>query len=135
MNDMTSDFIIRWKTIVAGKDLVSLQKVLAEDAVFYSPVVFKPYQGRTPVTFLLANVIEVFGELTYTHVYNNGAGGIVMQFETSVDAPGKTLQVEGVDIFQLNEKGLVEEMRVMLRPLNATQAVAQLMQARLSGAP
>ena len=127
------DFIPTWKQIVAEKDLNALQAILAEDVVFYSPVVFKPYQGRTPVTFLLANVIEVFGELTYTQAYTNDEGGIVLQFETSVDAPDKTMLVEGVDIFQLNEAGLVQEMRVMLRPLSATQAVAQLMLARMGG--
>ncbi|MCO6450666.1 MAG: nuclear transport factor 2 family protein [Caldilineales bacterium] len=125
------NFISTWKQIVAAKDLNALQNILAEDVVFYSPVVFKPYQGRTPVTFLLANVIEVFGELNYTHAYTNDEGGVVLQFETSVDAPDKTMLVEGVDIFQLNEAGLVQEMQVMLRPLSATQAVAQLMQARL----
>ncbi|MCP4166813.1 MAG: nuclear transport factor 2 family protein [Chloroflexi bacterium] len=124
-------FIEQWKTIVANKDITALQAILAEEVIFYSPAVFKPYQGRTAVTLLLANVIAVFDELDYTHIYSNDQGGIVMQFQTSVDTPEKIMLVEGVDIFQLNAGGLISDMRVMLRPLSATQAVAQLMLERL----
>ena len=133
MKRSTSDFIRRWEATVASRDLNTLSLLLAEDVTFYSPAVFKPYQGRTAVTLLLGHVMKVFGDLLYTGVYGNDEDGLVMQFETSVDTPEKRFVVEGVDIFQLDEEGLVRELRVMLRPLTATQAVAQMMQASMRG--
>ncbi len=134
MPSITEQFISRWKTIVAEKDMQSLFDILDPDVVFYSPVVFKPYQGREAATFLLANVIEVFGELTYTDTFANESGGVVMHFQTSINTPEKTMQIEGVDIFQLDDSGLIKDMRVLVRPLSAAQALALAMQERIARA-
>ncbi len=135
-NPRIGDFILRWERIVANRDMQGLFDLLAPDVQFYSPAVFKPYQGREAVTFLLAHVIEVFGDLAYTHHYHNDQGGVVMQFQTSVEAAdgsGRRLTLEGVDIFQLNERGQVQEMRVLIRPLFGLQALAAAMQSRVVG--
>lgn len=133
MHPTTAHFITRWKTIVAERDMQGLFDILMPDVVFYSPAVFKPYQGREAATFLLANVIQVFGELTYTDVFTSERVGVVLQFTTAIDTPDKTMQIEGVDIFQLTDEGLVQEMRVMIRPLSALQALATAMQERMTG--
>ena len=132
MPPITAQFIARWKTIVAEKNIQGLFDILASDVVFYSPAVFKPYQGREAATFLLANVIQIFDELTYTDIFTNDSGGVVMQFTTNIDTPDKRMQIEGVDIFQLTDGGLVQELRVMIRPLSALQALALVMQQQMS---
>lgn len=133
MHSQASQFIAAWKDVVARRDIDGLAGLLAPDAVFRSPAVFKPYHGRQAVVFLLSQVIQVFGNLTYIHVYANEQNGVVMQFETTVSGSDKPLFVEGVDIFQLNDEGLIREMTVMIRPLRALQGVATAMEARLAG--
>jgi len=132
MSPTSTQFIARWKKVVAEKDMQDLFDILAPDVVFYSPAVFKPYLGREAATFLLTSVIQVFNELTYTDIFANESGGVVLQFKTNIDTPDKRMQIEGVDIFQLTDKGLVQEMRVMIRPLSALQALTAAMQKQIS---
>jgi hypothetical protein len=126
------DFVDRWKATVAGRDVGGLESLLTEDVVFRSPVVHAPTVGRGPTTLLLAAVLEVFGELEYTHVYVEEPHGVTLQFETSVPAEdGRRLDVEGVDVFGLDEAGRIASLTVMLRPLSAVQAVGARMREQL----
>jgi hypothetical protein len=128
----TAAFVERWEAAVASADLVAVESLLAEDVVFRSPALFRPTVGRGPTTLVLAAVIEVFGELRYTHRYVEEPDGITLQFETSVEADeGRRLDVEGVDVFRLDPHGRIASLTVMLRPLNATQAVAARMREQL----
>lgn len=127
-------FADRWEEAVADRDSAAVAALLADDIVFRSPAVHRPYQGRETVAALLGHVIEVFGDLTYTAVYGSGEGGIVMQFETGVSGPDRVFQLEGVDIFRLDADGKVSELCVMIRPLSGLQALAAAMAARLGAA-
>ena len=122
------DFIDRWEAAVAANDLDTMAAMFVEDAIFRSPAVFKPYQGRAVIRGILGLVMQVFGPLTYTNVWSNDHGGVVMQFATTVPGPDKRLDIEGVDIFQLDEQGQITELRVMIRPLRGLQAVAGAME-------
>ena len=131
---MTSarEFVDRWKTTVARRDVGALEALLAEDVVFRSPVVHRPTTGRGPTTLVLAAVLEVFGELVYTHAYLDEPHGVTLQFETSVLADDRRrLDVEGVDVFRLDDAGRIAALTVMLRPLTATQAVGARMREHL----
>jgi hypothetical protein len=69
--------------------------------------------------------------VTHTHL-SGEPNGVTLQFETSVDADdGRRLEVEGVDVFRLDSEGRIASLTVMLRPLNATQAVASRMREQL----
>ena len=53
-------------------------------------------------------------------------------FETTVaDDNGRLLEVEGVDVFRLDDAGRVTTLTVMLRPLSAVQAVGARMREQL----
>jgi hypothetical protein len=127
------DFIIRWEAAVAANDLDSMAAMFAEDAIFRSPAVFKPYQGLATIRGILGLVMQVFGPLTYTNVWGNDHGGVVMQFATTVPSGDKRLEIEGVDIFQLDGQGQIAELRVMIRPLRGLQAVAVAMERLMGG--
>ncbi len=131
MND--HHFTARWEAAVAGNDLDAMAAMFTEDAIFRSPAVFKPYQGRAVIQGILGLVMQVFGPLTYTNVWTNDRGGVVMQFATTVPGPDKRLDIEGVDIFQLDEQGQITELRVMIRPLRGLQAVAAAMERLMGG--
>lgn len=125
-------FVERWKGVVESRDVGALESLLAEDVRFLSPVVFRPTIGRGPTTLVLAAVLEVFGDLRYTHAYVDEPGGVTLQFETSVTADdGRRLDVEGVDVFRLDEAGRIVSLTVMLRPLSAVQAVGARMREQL----
>jgi hypothetical protein len=126
------DFVDRWKATAADRDVGGLESLLTEDVVFRSPVVHAPTVGCEPTTLLLAAVLEVFGELEYTHIYVEEPHGVTLQFEASVPADdGRRLDVEGVDVFGLDEEGRIVSLTVMLRPLSAVQAVGARMREQL----
>jgi ketosteroid isomerase-like protein len=128
----TETFVERWEAAVASADLESVEALLADDVTFRSPALFRPTVGRGPTTLVLAAVLQVFGELRYTHRYLDEPDGVTLQFETSVEADdGSRLEVEGVDVFRLDPHGRIASLTVMLRPLNATQAVAARMREQL----
>ena len=55
-----------FRTAVEGGDLDVAVALLADDVVFRSPAVFRPYQGRDPVETILRTVFGVFEDFRYT---------------------------------------------------------------------
>ncbi len=132
MTSPAQGFVDRWKETIESRDVGGLESLLAEDVVFRSPVVHAPTVGRGPTTLLLAAVLEVFGALEYTHTYVEEPNGVTLLFETSVLADdGRRLDVEGVDVFGLDQEGRIASLTVMLRPLSAVQAVGARMREQL----
>ena len=127
-----TSFVERWKATVAARDVGALETLLAEEVEFLSPLVFRPTIGRGPTMLLLAAVLEVFGDLEYTHAYLDEPGGVTLQFETTVAGDGgRRLEVEGVDVFRLDDAGRIVSLTVMLRPLSAALAVGARMREQL----
>ena len=72
-------------------------------------------------------MLEVFGDLGYTHAYLDEPGGVTLQFETSVAGDGgRRLEVEGVDIFRLDDAGSSTVSRALaaLTVMHARQLAA-----------
>lgn len=131
MNQQLSEFVQAWIDGVARHDMASLAALFADDAIFRSPAVFRPYQGRQTVMQILSLVDQVFQDLKYDHVFSNDQGGVVLQFRTTVLGSEKELEIQGVDIFQLGADGLIQEMTVMIRPLRGLQGLATAMEKRM----
>ncbi len=102
-------------------------ELFREDATFRSPVVFKPYEGRDRVLKVLRaaeRVLGVGGSFRYVHQLEDPQDRVaVLEFVTEVD--GK--QVEGIDKLTFDEDGRIAELKVMLRPASALQAVGARM--------
>ena len=102
--------------------------LLAEDAVFYSPVVHAPQRGRKLVASYLGAAFHVFLNPTFEYVREIvGASDAMLEFETELDG----IQVNGVDLIKWNEAGQIVEFKVMVRPLKAITMVHQRMAALL----
>ena len=99
---------------------------IADDVVFRSPAVHKPYHGKENVDGILRLVATVFENFRYTAEWRDGATSILF-FEAEVG--DRALQ--GVDILEENTDGLFERFTVMIRPLSGLQAVAAAMAQRL----
>ena len=99
---------------------------LADDVEFRSPAVYKPYRGRDTVLALLGVVAQVFENFRYAAEWHDGRTTILF-FEANVGER----DLQGVDILEHGDNGLVERFTVMIRPLSGLQAVAAAVQARL----
>ena len=124
---MIADVIARWHRHLAGELPGGLDELLADDVVFYSPVVYTPQRGK-PVTARYLDAASrtlvggAGGDFRYTRQVLSGDTA-VLEFETSVD--GRF--VNGVDIIRCDDAGRIVEFRVMLRPLQGIQAVHEQM--------
>jgi len=113
------------RAIEAGDDEAAIA-TLAEDVVFRSPAVYRPYHGRDQVEGILRLAATVFEGFRYTNEWRDGQTTVLF-FEANV---GRR-ELQGIDILEENGDGLVERFTVMIRPLSGLQAVAQAMAARI----
>ncbi|GAA2532056.1 MULTISPECIES: nuclear transport factor 2 family protein [Streptomyces] len=114
------------KAIEAG-DLDAVVALLAEDVVFTSPVVFKPYTGRPITGAILRAVAEVFEDIRYVREINDTGGrDHALVFTARVG----DREINGCDFIHVGDDGLIDELTVMVRPLSGAQALAAAMGAR-----
>jgi len=104
-----------WHEIVRDLDPGRLDEVLAEDCVFYSPVVHTPQEGRELTKFYLAGVMMVFNDTFHYIKQVVTKEHAVLEFVCEVDG----ITINGVDIITFNSEGKIEEFKVMIRPLKA----------------
>ncbi|MEO6204337.1 MAG: nuclear transport factor 2 family protein [Mycobacteriales bacterium] len=127
---MIEQLVEQWHRVVEG-DADLLPHLLADDVVFYSPVVFTPQRGKDITLLYLQGAARVLNSGGFTYTKQVLAGDTaVLEFETTVD--GKL--INGVDIITGNDEGKIVEFRVMLRPLQAINLVHQKMGELLAGA-
>jgi hypothetical protein len=116
-----------FRTALEEGDLDQVADLFHEDAVFRSPVLFKPYEGRVQVLRVLRaaeRVLDVGGRFRYLHQLEDPNDRVaILEFATEVD--GK--QVEGIDKLTFGDDGLIIELKVMIRPASALQVVGARM--------
>jgi hypothetical protein len=113
------------KAVEAG-DIDALVECLAEDVVFKSPIVFRPYVGKAVVGSILRAVARVFVDFRYTSELDDGAHSALV-FEAKVG----NREVQGIDLIEANETGLVARLTVFVRPLSGAHALADAVKAEL----
>lgn len=102
---------------------------LADDVVFKSPVVFKPYEGKEAVSTLLRFVAEVFEDFRYIAELESD-DGMAMIFEARVGDK----QLQGLDFLRFDAEDKIKEFIVMVRPMSGMHALAEAMKAKLEAA-
>jgi hypothetical protein len=142
--------IHRWHLLLRGELEGGVDALLHPDVVFRSPIVYTPQRGRDITKLYLsaagatlagaspasADAGPAFGEessFRYTKQILQGHHAM-LEFETEVD--GK--YANGVDIITCDDDGLIVEFTVMMRPLQAINAVHAQMKAileRLNSGP
>jgi hypothetical protein len=110
------------------RDAAAVEALLADDVVFRSPALFKPYAGRAATMVFLRAAMETFEEFRYVGAYaeDNGRGHVLM-FAASVGGR----ELEGADFIRLDETGRVSDFRVMIRPMSGLIALAEAMAPRV----
>ena len=116
-----------FRSAVEDGDIDAAIECLSPDVRFRSPAVFRPYEGKEAVGFLLRNVFEVFQDFAYDDELTDGNRSVLF-FRTRV---GERL-LEAIDDLTVGEDGRIVDFRVMVRPLSGALALAEAMSARLS---
>lgn len=117
-----------WHVMVANKDFGALESIVHPDAVFRSPMAFKPYGPAPALLLALRTVITILQDFTYHRQFVTDDGkGVVLEFSAAVDDKA----LKGIDMIRFDDDGLIVEFEVMIRPFNALQALGAEMGARL----
>ena len=117
-----------WHRLVRTRDTKGLKDLLADDVVFYSPVVHTPQAGKAVTTQYLSAAFHVFFNETFRYAREVvGPNDAVLEFEVTIDG----IAVNGVDMIKWNDDGKLIEFKVMLRPLKAINLIHQKMGAML----
>ena len=135
---MIKENIKKWHDHIKGEFPGGFDELLADDVIFYSPIVFSPQKGKDLTTLYLMAAGNTFGgdqsrdgtlqesSFKYTKEVLDGNQAI-LEFETQID--GK--YVNGVDIITFNYEGKISEFKVMIRPLQAVNIIHEKMQEML----
>lgn len=125
---MVTEGLARWHTAIEQQDTSLLSDMLADDAVFYSPVVFAPQEGKALTFMYLSAAFHVLaGEHFHYAAQYQSENGAVLEFKTLIDG----IEINGVDIITWNDEGKISEFKVMLRPLKAVNKIHEMMAAML----
>ena len=139
---MIKTTIERWHEALRGES--AFEDLLHEDCVFWSPVLFRPMEGRDLTALYLRAAYQVFpGDGADATNSSDGPSGFrytkrvldgnhaVLEFETTMDG----VSVNGVDIITCDDDGLITEFKVMIRPRKAVEKVQAQMAAMLEQMP
>ena len=120
VEDMTPPVIARWVDIIENGRASELEALLAPDAVFYSPAVFTPQEGRDTTLAYLTAAAKVFGDSDFHYVEKwYGESSAILEFVATID--GK--YVNGIDMIRWNDAEKIVSVKVMVRPLKGLQAL------------
>ncbi|MBI1403944.1 MAG: nuclear transport factor 2 family protein [Porphyrobacter sp.] len=129
---MSRENLARWHAYMeGGGDPAALADLLAEDAVFHSPVVHTPQVGKPVVMAYLLAASQTLGNDSFHYVRELVDGEeMMLEFVTVMDG----ITVNGVDIIRWNDAGKIIDFKVMIRPLKAINKVWEMMAAELERA-
>lgn len=115
-----------WHTFLETRTPKILDELLANEVIFYSPIVWTPQEGKQITKLYLMAALEVFGgeksNFRYVkQVVDNNQ--FILEFVTLIDG----VTVNGVDMIELNDDGKIISFKVMVRPLKAINKVHEKM--------
>ena len=131
---MRNHGLAAWHRVMAeGNPPGELAKILAEDAVFHSPVVHSPQVGKATVVAYLAAAGQVFGapgghaRFRYVRELVDGHEAC-LEFVAEIDG----IAINGIDLIAFDPDWKIRDFKVMVRPLKAINKLWELMAAQLA---
>jgi SnoaL-like domain len=119
----------QFRRAAEAKNFSAIDELFAEEVVFRSPVVYKPYEGRDAVAMLLGAVVQVFEDFRYTDQVETGDAA-ALAFSARVGER----ELDGIDFLHFDSEGRVDRMAVYVRPMSGVNALAEAMQRKLKEA-
>ena len=123
--------LARWHELLENQQLDGLAELIADEAVFHSPVVHTPQRGKDLVLMYLTGAFHVLlpGNFVYRREVVDGSE-VVLEFEAELDG----IHVNGVDMIRFNEDGKIIDFKVLVRPLKAINMLHRMMGEMLAKA-
>jgi len=123
--------IERWHELVKSKDPKALEAILADEAVFESPVVHTPQVGKPITLKYLMGALSVLNNETFRYLNEwHAERSAVLEFACEIEG----ITINGVDLITWNDAGQITHFKVMIRPLKAINLLHGLMGERLAAA-
>lgn len=121
--------LVRWHAYMeSGSDLSLLAELVADDAVFHSPVVHTPQIGKAKVLMYLGAAAKVLGGDSFRYVRELVDGDeACLEFTAELDG----IHVNGIDLIRFDADAKISDFKVMVRPLKAVNKLWELMAVRL----
>ena len=120
--------IIKWHEVVKNRDYNLLESILADDIIFYSPVVYTPQKGKQLALQYLMAASEVFNSSSFKYdkevIGNSNAS---LEFSLTLDST----DINGIDLISWDASGKINEFKVFIRPLQGVNMIHKLMQRML----
>ncbi len=124
--------VAAWHAYMASggnADLLSAQ--VADDAVFHSPVVHSPQEGKAKVMLYLLSAAKVLGNDSFAYVREIVDGdNALLEFTSEIDG----IKINGIDLIQFGDDGKIKDFKVMVRPVKAVNKLWEMMGAQLQAA-
>lgn len=109
----------------------TLAALIADDAVFHSPVMHTPQEGRALVIQYLGAALQMFSGAGFHYVRKILDGQeAALEFVAEIDGT----YINGVDLISFDEEGKIKDFKVILRPRKAIETVGRTMLAQLEAA-
>jgi SnoaL-like domain len=121
---MIEKTVHNWHHVMKNTDVVGLNALLADNAIFHSPVVHTPQVGKAITKLYLSAAFKVFYNDTFKYVRElMSEKDAILEFEVEIDG----ILVNGVDMITCDEEGKIVNFKVMIRPLKAVNLIHQKM--------
>ena len=113
--------------MVAEQDLDALSQLLAEDITLGAPPYWPRFEGRELVHHLLGLILQSIEGFSYRREWQHG-NELALEFRGRVGE----LELQGVDLITVNDRGLVQGLDVVMRPVNAVNALQEIIAPRMA---
>ncbi|MFM2100193.1 MAG: hypothetical protein RLZZ366_1732 [Pseudomonadota bacterium] len=118
-----------WHDYFKSHDLADLDALLADDAMFESPVVHTPQVGKAITFKYLASAAKVLGGAGFRYTGEwHAENSAILEFENVIDG----IKINGIDMIWWNDDQKITRFKVMVRPLKAVNMLHQMMGAQLA---
>ena len=118
-----------WHDIIRSGDASALDTLIADDAVFHSPVVQTPQVGKAIVVKYLTAAAKVLLNGSFHYVREMvDERQAMLEFEVTID----DIVINGVDHICWNDNNQIIEFKVWVRPLKGMQKLHQWMAKTLN---
>ena len=117
-----------WHEIIRNGDASALDTLIADDAVFHSPVVHTPQVGKAIVVKYLTAAANVLLDESFKYLREMvDERQAMLEFQVTLD----DILINGVDHIRWNDNNQIIEFKVWVRPLAGMQKLHQAMAKQL----
>ncbi len=127
---MINDTLKLWHQFIEERNPALLKNILADNAAFYSPVLWKPQEGKMLTQMYLTGAMMMFLENGQDFKYVREViqdHHAILEFTATIDG----IVINGVDMIEIDNNGKIISFKVMIRPLKAIEKVKEIMASML----